>query len=393
MRSVRLGEGGEDYGINCAAKALPGRLTKGIIWVQPVFKKIDMPRRISIIVSVLPLCCVLAVQGQQRIDPVAQEVIRGDEKLVQEDEASTRRALVDRSAEAPLYRLGPDDLVLVRVLDLEEIPNEPVRVDRAGYIRLPVAGRVLAEGRTVEELADAIQPLLKDYLLDPQVTVSVAEFRARPVSVLGAVNDPGVIQLQGPKTLWEILSEAGGLRQDAGEILRLTRRLDQGPIPHSDARVDRINGISTVDFNLRDVVEMRSPDTNLELKSNDVVAVLEADVVYVVGRVQRGGGFVINGSISLLEALALAGGTGDFAKAGKAAVLRVQAGTDERQVIPVDLKALLRGKGEDVTLRPKDILFVPHAGWKEFGQGLAQAGIAAATSSLIYWGIRGDTRR
>src|SRR6266511_462151 len=109
------------------------------------------------------------------------------------------------------YVLGIDDQILVRVLDLEEIndkTDKPIRVDMRGNIRLPIVGRITVRGLTVEQVESEIKTRLKDVMQNPEVTVTIAEQRSHPVSVLGSVKNPGVHQITGKKTLSEILSLA-----------------------------------------------------------------------------------------------------------------------------------------------------------------------------------------
>ena len=129
------------------------------------------------------------------------------------------------------YILGPDDQVTLFVYDIEEISDKPMRIDMRGNLSLPLAGRLHAAGLTAGQLEAAIETRLRKFLKDPEVVVSITEFRSQPVSVLGAVTTPGVHQLEGHKTLFEILSMAGGLRSDAGNTVRITRNLEWGAIP------------------------------------------------------------------------------------------------------------------------------------------------------------------
>ena len=131
---------------------------------------------------------------------------------------------VSREAIAPgaesSYFLGPDDTVTVHVLGSEEVASEPLRIGPSGYLSMPLAGRVAAAGRTVEQLEALLRERLKTYIREPRVSVGVAEFRSRPVSVFGAVNRPGVHQVEGRKSLVEMLSLAGGVSQEAGPWVR-----------------------------------------------------------------------------------------------------------------------------------------------------------------------------
>src|SRR5579864_1786684 len=99
------------------------------------------------------------------------------------------------------YVLGPDDQILIRAVDADEISEKPISIGTDGYIRLPMVGRIHAGDLTVEKLETEISSRLKPYIQDPQVAVSVFEFRSQPVSVFGAVANSGVIQLRGRKTL------------------------------------------------------------------------------------------------------------------------------------------------------------------------------------------------
>jgi polysaccharide export outer membrane protein len=113
------------------------------------------------------------------------------------------------------YVLGPEDQIAIRALDAEEISDKPLRIDLSGYIRLPMAGRLGASGLTIEQLEAQLVERLKTFIRESEVPVSITEFRSQPVSVIGAVKNPGVHQLQGRKTLIEILSLAGGLDRAA----------------------------------------------------------------------------------------------------------------------------------------------------------------------------------
>src|SRR5438128_4862239 len=104
------------------------------------------------------------------------------------------------------YILGPDDQISIQAPDVEEISGKLVRVDMRGNIRLPMIGSLHAAGLTTDELEVSIKNAFRKYLQNPDVTVSIAEFRSQPISVLGAVQSPGVHQLQGRKNLFEVRS-------------------------------------------------------------------------------------------------------------------------------------------------------------------------------------------
>ena len=204
------------------------------------------------------------------------------------------------------YFLGPDDAVTVHVLGSEEVASAPLRIGPRGYLSMPLAGRVAAAGRTVEQLEELLRERLKTYIRDPQVSVGVAEFRSRPVSVLGAVNRPGVHQVEGRKSLVEMLSLAGGVSQEAGPWVKITRRVESGVIPLPGARTDVAGRFSVAEVRLGDLLEARRPELNIPIQPRDVIAVPRADMVYVIGGVNRAGRFVLNDreSVTVLQALA-----------------------------------------------------------------------------------------
>lgn len=279
-----------------------------------------------------------------------------------------------------VYALGPDDQITVRALDSDEISDKAFRINPSGFITLPLLGRVQAAGLTVEQLEAELTKHLKTYVQDAHVSVTVTEFRSQPVSVIGAVKLPGVVQLQGRKTLLEILSLAGGLREDAGYSAKITRSVDWGPIPLPDARKDSTGKFTVGEVPLKEILDARNPEKNIPIRPNDVISVPRAEIVYVIGEVAKAGGFVLNErqSLTVLQALSLAGGMNRTAAGQRARVLRTASGTDSRTEIPLDVKKILAGKAADVPLRPDDILFVPNSTGKYVALSTLESAIRMA---------------
>lgn len=288
------------------------------------------------------------------------------------------------------YVLGPEDQITVRVLDLDEFNAQnltPVRIDMRGNIRLPLVGRLHAAGLTVEKLESEIAVRLSNLMNDPEVTVAVAEFRSHPVTVLGAVKTAGVLQITGRKTLFEVLSLAGGLNPDAGNTVKITRRVDSGPLPLPNVVRDPSGDFFVGQLNVRAVMEAKNPLENIDVLPNDVVTVPKADLVYVVGGVKRSGGFVLSSEkeqITVLQALSLAEGLDRDAAPKKARILRPSAVGAERIEIAVDLKRILDGSAQDVALRANDILFVPTNAAKSVGIRALETAVQMATGIAIY---------
>ncbi|MBX5495118.1 MAG: polysaccharide biosynthesis/export family protein [Bryobacteraceae bacterium] len=292
----------------------------------------------------------------------------------------------DSSNSDSSYILGPDDEVVIRVLDLPEINERAVRIDMRGNINLPLAGRLRAAGLTVEELEAAIAERLQTYLQKPVVTVAIAEFRSQPVSVLGAVAEPGVHQVQGRKTLYEILSQVGGLKPDAGNVIKITRRKESGPLPLPNAKLDETGQFYIGEVRVKSIMEAENPEENIFVQPNDIISVPKAELVYVIGSVKRSGGFVLNEkeSLSVLQVLSLAEGLERTAAPGKAKILRPVGDGSTRQEIPVDLKKLMAGKASDVYMKANDILFVPNSAARAASLRAAEAAIQITTGIIIW---------
>ena len=284
------------------------------------------------------------------------------------------------------YILGPDDQILIRALYAEEISEKPVMIGTNGYISLPMVGRLRASGLTVEQLETEIVSRLKPYMQDPQISVSVVEFRSQPVSVLGAVANSGVVQLRGHKTLFEVISEAGGLKNEAGNTIKITRRKEFGPIPLASAVADRSGQFSVAEVSVKSVMEARNPQENIEVKPKDVVSIPRAELIYVIGSVKRAGGFVLNERehISVLQALSMAEGLDRVASGGNARILRSSDGASTRAEIPVDVNKILAGKTSDVSMLANDILFIPNSAAKSATLRGVEAAIQVATGVVIW---------
>ena len=259
------------------------------------------------------------------------------------------------------YVLGPDDQVGLLMADAEELNSKVFRINREGDLDLPLAGRVHAAGLTCAQLETELNESLRRWFVEPRVVVAVMDYRSQPISILGAVNTPGVHQVQGQKSLYEALSLAGGLREDAGSTVKLTRKKKYGAIPLAAAKSDASGEFSVASLPVKDILQANTPAANIPVKPEDVISVPKAEVVYVVGAVRKPGGFVLgeNTSLSALQVLSLAEGLDPTASRAGAKIMRASAGGSARTEIPVNLKHILEGKSADLELRANDILFIP----------------------------------
>ncbi|HEY1946313.1 MAG TPA: polysaccharide biosynthesis/export family protein [Bryobacteraceae bacterium] len=287
------------------------------------------------------------------------------------------------------YILGPDDGITVNVVDLPELEAKTlgvIRIDHQGNIRLPLAGRIEAAGRSVEGLETEIVKRLSGIMNAPEVSVSVAEYRSHPVSVLGAVRNPGVYQVTGPKTLFEVLSLAGGLNPDASNRIKIMRATSAGPLPLANASSDKTGEFYTAELNVKSVMEAKNPEENINVLSNDVITVPKADMVYVVGAVHKSGGFPLSEKeeISVLQAVSLAEGLDSVAKTSGARILRQLSPGAQRTEVAVNVQKILDGRAQDVPLQANDILFIPNSLAKSASMRILNAALQAGTGVAIY---------
>ena len=227
---------------------------------------------------------------------------------------------------------------------------------------------------------------MKSQIRNPKVSISITEFGSQPVAVMGAVNTPGVHQLRGRKTLAEVLALAGGLRPDAGYKVRISRPVENGPLPLLGAKTTEDGKFQVADVRTKEFLEAKNPSDNILILPHDLITVPPAEMVYVIGAVHKPGGFLLNDheTVSALQALALAEGLGSTPSPSNSRILRTVPGATERQEIQVDLKKILAGKSEDIGLRPNDILFVPTSNGKKVAIRALETMVSTASGLAIF---------
>ena len=290
------------------------------------------------------------------------------------------------------YILGADDQIAIRVLDLEEFAegasgkDRVYRIDLRGQVNLPLVGRLAVAGQTVEQVETTLVERLKEYLKNPSVTVMVAEYKSQPISVLGQVQTPGVHQLQGRKSLLEIISVVGGLKPEAGHQIKITRKIEFGAIPLPSAKTDGTGQFSVAEVSVKRILNAESPEENIQIQPYDVISVPKAELVYVVGNVKKSGGFVLGDreKVTALQALSMAEGFDRDASSNAAKILRKPVNGGEREEIVVALGDILKGKTADVAMEPDDILFVPSSLGKKVVLRSVEAAIAIGTGFAIF---------
>jgi len=282
------------------------------------------------------------------------------------------------------YMLGAADQITVWAVDVDEISGKTYTIDSSGYVSMPMIGRLKADGLTVEEFEKELNTALKVYVIDPRAAVSVATFRSQPVTVLGAVRNPGQYQLQANNTLTDLISAAGGIAEGSGTQLKLSRTLDQGRIPLENSVIDESEGVSMASIRLRDV--LAGTKYNLPVRPHDLIVVDKGNVIYVFGEVTKPGEFPLKDrdTVSVVEALAMAGGVNRTASVSNLRILHAD-GSGPIQKEMVNLKEAMNGKAVD-RLKANDILFVSDSPMKRAMRRSAEAAVQGATW-LFSWGL------
>ncbi len=290
------------------------------------------------------------------------------------------------------YLIAADDVLDVYVVDVPQFSRD-YRVGPDGTITIPLlSSPVPAEGLTLNQLSEVISNKLRaaELVSHPHVVVSVKSSQAHAVAISGAVQTPQIYPIFGPTTLLDVLSQAGGLAPDAGNTSIITRG---GPAARASGLAKDSSsyapGGGTLKVDLRKLLATGDPRLNVAIYPGDKVTVQRAGVVYVVGAVQRPGGFTMSSGrdkMTVLQAVAMSEGLKPTALQKKAMIIRRgQQFPDGREEIAVNLKKILAGHAPDPGLKASDILFVPDSASKRALQRGAEAAIQVATGIAI-WG-------
>jgi polysaccharide export outer membrane protein len=289
------------------------------------------------------------------------------------------------------YMIGVGDIVDIHVNDEERVSGR-YQVDQDGKVSIPLLSSPLpAAGSTTFELSTRLREELKkqDILREPSVTVLIVRGMTQNVSVLGAVMRPGTYPIERPTSVLDLISLAGGLAPNAGSTVTVSHQGNSTAPGLVNASVTSTNAnkdaIATI--NLTTLMTSKDPSANVAIHPGDVITVSTAPVVFVVGAVTKPGAFTVQDAksrMTVLQAVAMAEGTTSVASLGKTIIVRQSASDSDRKEIPVDLKAVMRGKEKDEVLEANDILFVPESGLKASLQKMGQIGTQAASQTLGY---------
>jgi polysaccharide biosynthesis/export protein len=268
--------------------------------------------------------------------------------------------------------IGPGDTLHVQVLDTPELEQHP-RVTDAGEIPLIGAGNLHVAGMTPAAAAEQIRARLisTHYMNHPDVTVTVEQYATETVSVLGQVKTPGAYPISTPRSVLSVIALAGGLTDAADYQLTIQRRdSTQKPISYTLSNNPRVAIANEV-----------------QVFPGDTVIVPKAGIAYVLGDVGRPGGFVMQNNhsqLTVLEAVALAGGTAKSAVPSHAKLIRRKP-EGQYQEIAVNFSQMQKGKAPDITLEPDDVLYIPFSYLRNIAS--TSSGIAASTASAAIYAV------
>jgi len=313
------------------------------------------------------------------------------------------------------YIIGNGDLLDLEVFDVKELSRE-VRVSQTGSIGIPlVPVRLHVAGLTEVQAEQKISEVLEanGLVSHAEVSISVKERKSKPITVVGAVQHAMVYQADRAVTLLEVLAEAGGVANDAGDTVIVNRPAQEvpsdpseppaigpeDPVPAASSAAAASNPSAntpppvapphlnnTITINLNELMESGDATNNIVLQAGDIVTVPHSGIVYVLGAVTKPGGFVLandRGQMTTLKVLALAGGLSSTAKRDHAVIVRKNAQGQQHEVA-VDLKKVMQRQAEDVQLQPSDILYVPDSAARKALLRTAELGIALGTGVALY---------
>ena len=288
-------------------------------------------------------------------------------------------AQAEMGANLPALPIGPNDLLAISVYAAPEL-TRTVRVSAEGLIRLPMLReKIDAQGLMPAELETRIAAVLseEEILVEPVVTVAIAEYQSRPISVAGAVKTPLTFQAAGRTTLLEALTRAQGLTEEAGSEILVTRASKTGE-PGLLSRIP-----------VKGLIDAADPQWNITLEGGEEVRVPQAGRVFVVGNVKRPGAFRVDegAGMTVLKALAMAEGLTPYATKEAYIYRRGQGAAAEGAAteLTVDLRKIMDRKAPDVAVGPNDILYIPDNRSARVTVSVIEraVGFAAATASGV----------
>jgi len=267
------------------------------------------------------------------------------------------------------YQVGHEDLLEISFFGQDDLSGE-VRVNGQGKISMALVGEVEVAGLTPREIENQLYNLYKEgrFFINPQIKVLVKEYRHQRVVVSGAVAKPGAYEMIGPRTLLEVIGQAGGLSDKAGDVIHVIR--SQSAPERSKALKEATResfspGAATIVIDLRRLLVDGSMQLNLPIKNGDVIHAPFADNAYVMGAVKKPGNVPVKEKLTIGQAIALSGGLDYGLASNNVTVVRFDD-NGQRIDLKYNLKQVIQEGGPDPLVKQNDIIFVEESGIKRF---------------------------
>jgi polysaccharide biosynthesis/export protein len=312
-------------------------------------------------------CFCITTAGWSQADPAQASPALADSA----QSGASQAAMPDQEAtRPPTISVGPGDQLDVEVFDTPELSGSS-RVSQTGEINLAVIGNIQVAGLTPHQAARKIESVLKarGILIDPHVTVAIAEYASQGATITGEVHAPGLYPTLGSRRLLDMIALAGGVSLTSGRVATIVHR-DDPQHPHDVILVPNNNSLGAQE--------------NPVIFPGDTVVIGKAGIIYILGDVGKAGGYLVdnNEHLSLLQALSLAGGWTRTSALSKVILIRkVPQGREE---IKLDLSHVVHGQQADIKVNNTDILFVPSSLGKIFAYQGMGAVLTAAEQAVIY---------
>jgi len=358
-----------------------------------ILNKATYPIAYCLILSFIISCASAPPPKKDVVSPEARiKEIESSNQVKAMNETILMAALSNKRDLYRDYKIGPEDLLEISVFEDEKL-NKTVRVSSQGNISLPLLGILRVKDLTANDLEKEIRDLLAEkYLQDPNVSVFIKEYRSQRISVMGAVDKPGVYEVSGKKTVLDILAMAGGLsvggagRPDAGSLLFLIRPPRLEHETSKEKKEDEEQMPRTFVIDLEDLLVKGDLTLNLPLMNGDVINVPASGKIFVGGEVRKPGSFPITRKrLTIGQAIVMAEGLTEKASGSEGKIFRFSGKGPEKQILTVDIYAIEKGEADDLPLKENDIVFVPKHGMKAFLVGIRDTFKGFVSMPIYYW--------
>ena len=326
----------------------------------------QLTRRLAALSAVALLSCLVA-SAQQATEKAPASATNSDLKTATAMSQSVSPPAVATSVRAAStndrYRMGPGDVLDIRIVNRPNLSRDNVRIEGDGTIRMPlIEGNIQAACLTESELSKQITTSYLKFYRNAQVDVFIKEYRSTQVAILGQVNDQSRFMLQRRIRLLDLLTYAKGPTAQAGQTINIIHSDTAFQCNNGDPNKGEINeGLSSYRLAATLLGEAKA---NPYLENGDIVTLPEADQVYVVGNVLTPRFILLKEPITLTRAIAMSGGLAKDTKKDKIRIVRQEPGSTTKTELYVDLAAIEKKKAEDISLKPNDIVDVPISGTK-----------------------------